>query len=319
MKFTVERAVPVKMLELVGKKTPTQKRRDKSVRLSACAARVFVEANDSTAGIEALVLEDGTCLLPYDHFLKLLKSHAPRINISMEANETAIRFATTALPVTEYSSAVKPPGQFQRFTASDVSELRPTSKPRIQTAPVPKPPQAGPSPLFPPGTRIWWRDDENWSQGLVNLTRCLCSLRDVSPSQLVGLARALYALERLPQVTPGVSVEVSMGYREEEEPEGRWLVRAGLFLISDSCVRCSWYSGGGASAKECDEAVTIAYEKSAQGERFWLEPDEDAYCRLVGWFEAVKVLVDNASSPIFELTVNDESGPDCVPAAKARQ
>ena len=117
MKFTVERAVPVKMLELVGKKTPTQKRRDKSVRLSACAARVFVEANDSTAGIEALVLEDGTCLLPYDHFLKLLKSHAPRINISMEANETAIRFATTALPVTEYSSAVKPPGQFQRFTA----------------------------------------------------------------------------------------------------------------------------------------------------------------------------------------------------------
>ena len=44
MKFTIDRRALVKMLELIGKKTPTQKRRDKQVRLFAFAARVFVEA-----------------------------------------------------------------------------------------------------------------------------------------------------------------------------------------------------------------------------------------------------------------------------------
>ena len=45
MKFTLERATLVKMLELVGKQAPAKKRRDKQVRLSACTAGVFVEAN----------------------------------------------------------------------------------------------------------------------------------------------------------------------------------------------------------------------------------------------------------------------------------
>jgi hypothetical protein len=48
MKFTVGRKAPVKMLQCVGKKAPSQKRREKQVRLSACAARVFVEANQTT-------------------------------------------------------------------------------------------------------------------------------------------------------------------------------------------------------------------------------------------------------------------------------
>jgi hypothetical protein len=39
MKFTVERKALVKMLQCVGKKHPTQTRRDKQVRLFACTAR----------------------------------------------------------------------------------------------------------------------------------------------------------------------------------------------------------------------------------------------------------------------------------------
>lgn len=143
MKFTVERAALVKMLELVGKKMPGQKRRDKTVRLSACAARVFVEGNDSTAGVEAMVLEDGTCVLPHDLFAKLLKSYTPRANLIFEATETAIRFGSTSLPISGYSRAVTPPGKFQMMAVTNISVLLPS------TVEPPKPA----APVNPPGHR----------------------------------------------------------------------------------------------------------------------------------------------------------------------
>jgi hypothetical protein len=61
MKITIERAALVRVLEVIGRKAPSKNWRDKEVRLLACAPRVFVEANESTGGIEAMVFEDGTC------------------------------------------------------------------------------------------------------------------------------------------------------------------------------------------------------------------------------------------------------------------
>ena len=63
MHFTVERKRLVKMLEAARRKWPGQKKKDKQVRLYACAARVFIEANSVTAGEEALVFRDGGCPL----------------------------------------------------------------------------------------------------------------------------------------------------------------------------------------------------------------------------------------------------------------
>ena len=54
MHFTIERKRLVKMLQSVRLKLPGQKKQDKTVRLYACVARVFVEANGVTAGEEAL-------------------------------------------------------------------------------------------------------------------------------------------------------------------------------------------------------------------------------------------------------------------------
>lgn len=54
MKFTLELPVLVKMVKLVGKKMPGQRRLDSTLHLFACAARVFVESNDTVAGMEAL-------------------------------------------------------------------------------------------------------------------------------------------------------------------------------------------------------------------------------------------------------------------------
>jgi hypothetical protein len=50
MHFTIDRKRLVKMLESVRRKLPGAKKKDKDVRIYACAARVFVEANGVTAG-----------------------------------------------------------------------------------------------------------------------------------------------------------------------------------------------------------------------------------------------------------------------------
>ena len=55
------------------------------LRLSPCAARVFVEANNVTAGIEALVLEDGACNVPRMKFLKVLRTFHPKQNLTLSA------------------------------------------------------------------------------------------------------------------------------------------------------------------------------------------------------------------------------------------
>src|SRR5258706_244015 len=120
MKFTIERAALVKVLEVIGRKAPSKKWREKEVRLLACAPRVFVEANESAGGIEALVLEDGTCFLEHKIFLKLLKTHFPKKNITVEGDEHKITFATTTLPVSGYSRTFTPPAKFKVFSVTDV-------------------------------------------------------------------------------------------------------------------------------------------------------------------------------------------------------
>lgn len=119
MKFTIERRVLVRMLEVIAPKAPSQTWRDKDVRLSACAARVFVEANESAGGIETLVLEEGTCLVNFKLFLRLLKAHSKKKIIHIEADVHGINFLTTTLPVTEFSTDATPPGEFKIYPVTD--------------------------------------------------------------------------------------------------------------------------------------------------------------------------------------------------------
>jgi len=107
------------MLEVIAPKAPSQTWRDKDVRLSACAARVFVEANESAGGVETLVLEDGTCLVNFKLFLKLLKMHSKKKFLHVEADARGIKFLTTTLPVTEFSSNATPPGDFKIYPVTD--------------------------------------------------------------------------------------------------------------------------------------------------------------------------------------------------------
>lgn len=125
MHFTIEQKRLVQMLEMVRRKLPGQKKKDKTLRIYACAARVFVEANGMTVGQEALVLRDGGCLQPLDHFLALVKSYADKTNVTIEADARALRLFSSVRDVTGFTPDVKPPADFivGRVTDTWVSRL----------------------------------------------------------------------------------------------------------------------------------------------------------------------------------------------------
>lgn len=119
MKFTITQQDLLNMLKQVSKKQPWAKRHDKVLRLSACAARVFVEANETVAGIEALVLQDGACTLDRTMFTDLVKTYAGRTNLTIEANERFLQIANTRINIQNFSPTASPPAKFQVFRVTD--------------------------------------------------------------------------------------------------------------------------------------------------------------------------------------------------------
>lgn len=107
------------MLKQVSKKQPWVKRHDQVLRLSACAARVFVESNETVAGIEALVFEDGICSLDRTSFTHIVKLYPNKLNLTIEANENFLQIANTRLNIQSYSPKATPPAKFQVFRVTD--------------------------------------------------------------------------------------------------------------------------------------------------------------------------------------------------------
>ena len=112
MNFTIERKRLIKTIEHVRRELPGQKKKEKEMRLYVCAARVFVEANGITVGEETLVVREGGCRQPVEHFLSLLKSYPDKQHATVDADERALRLFSSTQPVSEFSREVKPPAKF---------------------------------------------------------------------------------------------------------------------------------------------------------------------------------------------------------------
>jgi len=91
MKFSVERVALERMIDQLKCDRGVKGQRQRMMRLSACAARVFVEANGVAAGIEALVLADGGCNVPRIGFLKMLHTYHPKLNVTISADAGELR------------------------------------------------------------------------------------------------------------------------------------------------------------------------------------------------------------------------------------
>jgi hypothetical protein len=119
MHFTIERKRLIKMLQVLHKNRPGTRKNAKELRLYACAARVFVEANDVTAGEETLVYEDGGCVVPLLMFTELLKSYSKKENVTVKADEKAMRIFTSTVPITGFTKDVSPPSRFMVWQVTD--------------------------------------------------------------------------------------------------------------------------------------------------------------------------------------------------------
>jgi len=119
MKFTVERAAFMKMMRPVGLRAPDRARKDADIRVAACEARVFLEANDCIGGVEALVLEQGTFVINYQVLLRLIKGYPQKKNLIFSATETQLLLFGSARPVKCFSRSVLPPADFKVFPVTD--------------------------------------------------------------------------------------------------------------------------------------------------------------------------------------------------------
>jgi hypothetical protein len=137
MKFTVERVALERMIDQLQADREMKGQQQRMMRLSACAARVFAEANGVAAGIEALVLADGGCNVPRIRFLKILRTYHPKLDVTIAADAGELRIEGFVMKATRFSPVATPPGEFQIFPVTDVwvsqSEMPPTA-PRVESS-----------------------------------------------------------------------------------------------------------------------------------------------------------------------------------------
>ncbi len=145
---------------------------------------------------------------------------------------------------------------------------------------------------------------------VVSLTRELCKLPTIVPGQLVGIARALYAWQKLPCTSPGVSVEYSVSLRSGREDDGDQFFYT--FSISDSIFEVGTslitYHSQGSNSQS-----TALWEVEASGYRNF--PSDDEQSSLDVWLameQAKEMLAQNAPRELH-LDVTDDSAPDCIP------
>ena len=90
-----------------------------TMRLSACATSVFVEANGVVAGVEALVLEEGACDVWRLVFLEILRAFRPKKNFTLEADANGLRIERFVMETTGFSPVAAAPGKFRVFPVAD--------------------------------------------------------------------------------------------------------------------------------------------------------------------------------------------------------
>ncbi len=71
--------------------------RDSHLRLSAQGSQITMCANDTEAGYEATVFEDGVCFFRYNQFLPLVRLYADAKNLTIEVTAEGIQIGNTKI------------------------------------------------------------------------------------------------------------------------------------------------------------------------------------------------------------------------------
>ena len=125
MKFTIEQTVILKMLSRAGKLLPAKSQRKvapppREIVLKACGGWAFLEGPDSLAiGREALVLQDGSCVVDLDQILVLVRTYAGVPNLTFEAGDDYLQFRSTRINAHSQEANPSPPGHFRPIHIND--------------------------------------------------------------------------------------------------------------------------------------------------------------------------------------------------------
>ena len=298
MHFTVDYKRLVKMIETVNRKMPGAKK-DKEVIIYACAARVFVEANGVTAGEEALVFRDGGCRQSIKEFLFLLKSYAPKKNVTIEADEDRFKFFNTSVGVFCYWPDPKPPAHFVVGRVTDLDVLQNKTEP----IPVIEPEVELPLKEFP----ITRNELELVRNEVVCLVRRICSLPAVKPADLIGLAHALFAIERLPKTTKGVNVEFGIKIRLGADNEGTELSCSVIIQENVYSFQSTYRD-----LVSKDNRSDVVYEVDNAGYRNFTSDNEEAWHSVFQWFNDCKDWLNENAPEEIKFYLYDKSEPDVM-------
>jgi hypothetical protein len=299
MHFTVDYKRLVKMIEIVRRKLPGAKKKDVGIRIYACAARVFVEANGVIAGEEALVFRDGGCNQNLEGFFNVLKSYGPKKNVTIEATDKNLKLFNSTFEVWCYWPNPKPPAKFIVGRVTDLGVLQYNEEP----IPAMEPEVQLPLDEFP----IKQRELNLVRNEVVGLVRRICSLPAVKPADLIGLAHALFALERLPKTTKGVAVELSIKIRFGAENEGTELGRSVIINENNFSLQSTHRD-----LLSKDNHSDVVYEVDNAGYRNISHDDEEAWLSVFQWFNDMKDWLKENAPDEIGFYLHDQSKPDVM-------
>jgi len=153
---------------------------------------------------------------------------------------------------------------------------------------------------FPEMEKFELTDDDCYAIEIAkNVVRRFLKQSKITPQQVIGLGNALYALERLPLVTPGAFCEFGIEYRVGTEKFEK--MRYIGFIISDSLFEISKGGSvyddavGGDSFSEPGWVVEVGGYRSTECELFDLEDAIAEYLNL-----GAEITVDDESEIEYE-------------------
>ena len=131
MRFTIEPEPLIKTVAMVGEWLPGRRKAEPTLRLVACAGRVYVESGGTVAEIEAAVSEDGQCGLSRRKLLAELQTHREEAQVTIHADGQGLLIGERWVPVQGYLSRTASPAAFQIFVATKAGVV---SSPSTTTA-----------------------------------------------------------------------------------------------------------------------------------------------------------------------------------------
>ncbi len=96
MKFTIEKKALTRLLRAIGS-DPAKKSHDSVLRLAAQDGQIILNAYETEAGCEALVLEEGVCFFRIDQFLPIVRSYKSAKNLTIEVTPDGIQIGNTKI------------------------------------------------------------------------------------------------------------------------------------------------------------------------------------------------------------------------------